>query len=101
MAALDIYLNLEQLKSEIIDMNERKLNEIDMAMQSSCNTVAALTAEGWAGEAREAFLENFAEHKKNMRCLVEYIQEFNRQLLAIYKAGKKLSIQGDKLANKL
>jgi len=101
MASGDIYLDLEQLKSEIITVNDKKLQEIDKAMRSSCNAVATLTSYGWSGEAKDAFMERFTEHKKGMKSFYEYVKEFNKQLKAIQNEGKKLINQGNRIANKL
>ena len=101
MATADIYLDLEQLKSEIIAINIKKLKEIDKAMKSSCNTVAKLTTSGWIGDSKDAFMEQFTKHKQNMRCFYEYISEFNKQLRTIHEDGEKLVKQRDKLANEL
>ena len=101
MATAEIFLDLEQLQKEIISINDRKLREIDKAMQSSCNAVASLTVNGWAGDAKDVFMDNFTQHKNDMRCFYEYVKEFNKQLKAIHNDGKKLASQGDRMAGKL
>ena len=99
--AMDIYLDLEQLKGEIITINDRKLREIDTAMRSLCNAVATLTAYGWNGDAKDAFIEKLTEHKSCMKIFYENTNEFNKQLKTIHTDGRKLISQGSKIANKL
>jgi len=101
MARADIYLNLEQLKSEIMTINDKKLQEIDKAMRSACNAVASLTSSGWSGEAKDAFMEKFTEYKKDMRIFCENAKEFNKQLKTIHANGKKLITQSNKIATKV
>jgi len=90
MAAVDVYVDLEQLKTEIINLNDKNLQEIDKAMKAVCTTVATLSACGWSGEAKEAFMKKFAVYKKSMRALYENTKEFNKRLKAIQLSGKKL-----------
>jgi uncharacterized protein YukE len=97
----DIYLNLERLKSEIMDINDKKLREIDTAMQSACNAVATLTSCGWSGNAKDAYMERFSEYKCGMKIFSENVKEFNKQLKTIHTDGKKLLAQGNKIAVKL
>ena len=101
MAEADIYLNLEQLKSEIIALNDKKLQEINTAMRSSCNAVATLTTYGWSGEAKDAFMEKFNKHKNDMKIFCEKAKEFNKQLKTVQSNGKKVITQGNKVATKL
>ena len=99
--AADIYLDMERLKGEIIRINDRKILEFDRAMRSASSAIASLTAYGWSGEAKEAFLREFAKYKIAMRAVQEDIKEFNQQLKTIHKDGKKLIDQGSKAAAKL
>jgi len=101
MAATDIYLDLEQLKNDIIDQNNKKLPEINRAMNAACNAVASLTAYGWKGEAKDAFMDQFTEYKMVMRVFCENMKEFNNQLKTIQTNGKKLISSGNRIASKL
>ena len=97
----DIYLDLEQLSSEIITLNNKKLQELDKAMKTASNTVATLAAYGWSGEAKDAFMEKFVRYKLDMKAFSENVKEFNKQLKTIQSDGRKLISQGSKVANKL
>ena len=99
--AQDIYLNLEQLKSDIIALNAIKLQEIDTSMRAACNAVATLTAYGWSGDAKDAFMEKFTDYKRGMSMFCANIKELNKQLNTIHNNGKKLLGQGNKIAAKL
>jgi uncharacterized protein YukE len=101
MAAAEIYLDLEQLKSGTIDLNRKKLTEINRAMTSSCNAVATLVAYGWSGEAKDAFMKKFTEHKQEMKVFYENANEFNKQLNSIHAKGKSVLSQGSRIVNKL
>jgi uncharacterized protein YukE len=101
MGAADIYLDLDQLNTDIIDQNKIKLQEIDSAMKSACNAVASLTSKGWQGESKDAFIEKFSEYKQSMRIFCEYVKEFNNQLKIIKDNGRKLITQGNKIVNRL
>jgi len=101
MGSADTYLDLEQLKSEAITLNDKKIQEIDSAIQSSCNAMAALVAYGWSGDAKEAFMKRFSEYKRDMRNFQGYMKEFNRQLKTIHSNGKKLVSKGNRIASKL
>ena len=97
----DIYLNLERLKSEIITLTDKKLAETDKAMRSACNAAATLTASGWEGDSKGAFMERFTKHKNDMKICHENIKELNKQLKTIHAEGRKLLAQGNKVATKL
>jgi uncharacterized protein YukE len=101
MAAADIYLNLVQLKSDIITINDNKLKEIDKAMKSACTAVATLAGSGWSGDAKDAFMEKFTQQKNDMRIFYENVKELNKHLKTIQVNGKKLVAQGNKIAAKL
>jgi len=94
----DIYLNLEQLKAEIIALNDKKIREIDMIMRSANTTVNRLTLSGWTGESKDAFSEKFLEYKKDMGVFREHLSMFNNQLKTIHSNGKKLQTQSKKIS---
>ena len=43
----EIQLDIDQLMSDVIELNIAKLADIDTTIQSACNTVATLTVAGW------------------------------------------------------
>lgn len=101
MAATDIYLNLEQLKSEVIAFNEKKLSDIDRAIKSANNTVRRLTLYGWEGKSKDVFVESFAKYNNDSVAFNECMKDFNKQLKTVYSNGKKLQSQSNSISAKL
>ena len=101
LSGRDINLDLEQLKSEVITLNDRKLKEIDRIMKSANTIVSRLARSGWEGDSAKAFLEKFAEYKKDTGLFCEHLNEFNKQLKRIHSSGKQLRAQSRKVTAKL
>ena len=94
MASADVYLNLEQLKSEVILLNDKKLAEISQAMRSANDTVRRLALYGWEGKSKDTFMESFARYQGDAAVFNESIKHFNKQLKTIHSNGKKLQSLG-------
>lgn len=101
MSYNDIYLDLDQLKDEIIALHDRKLKDIDNAMRTASNTVGTLVAIGWSGASKDAFIEKFSDYKKEMKFFCDYMTAFNMQLKIIHSDGRRLIAQGNTIVNKL
>jgi WXG100 family type VII secretion target len=98
MSASEISIDIDQLMSDVILINDAKLAEIDAAMQASCNTVATLTLSGWEGEAKDTFMEQFTEFKQEMRKFYENLSAFNEALKAIHADGEAVYQEGAALS---
>ena len=94
MPASEISIDIDQLMSDVISLNDAKLAEIDAVMQSSCNTVATLTLGGWEGAAKDEFMEQFTEFKQEMRKFYENLSAFNDALKAVYAEGEVVYQEG-------
>jgi len=97
----EIQLDIDQLMSDVIELNIAKLADIDTTMQSACNTVATLTVAGWEGEAKDEFLIKFTEFKQEMRIFYENMSTFNEYLKRIYAEGESVYKEGASLLNAL
>ena len=101
MAATDIYLNLDQLNSEVITLNSQKLKNIENVIRSSCTAVSRLTLNGWDGESKDVFVKEFAGYKKEIQAFTMSLKDFTGQLKTIHRNGKNLNSQSSKIAAKL
>jgi len=101
MAERDIYLNLEQLNTKIISMNTQKIKDIEQDMRCAFTAVSRLTLNGWEGESKNSFVNNFADYKKEMQAFTASLWEFNNQLKSILRNGKKLNTQSSRISAKL
>ncbi len=97
----EVYLDLDQLKNEVIIQTENKLKEIDAAMEQACNTIAVLTICGWSGEAKDAFLEKFSTYKMDMRLFYNKLADLKTTLNGIYEEGTTIVEQGKSLGGTL
>jgi len=101
VASADVYLNIEQLKNEVIALNDKKLAEISQAMRSANDTVRRLALYGWEGKSKDAFVESFAKYQGDIAAFSEYIRHFNKQLKTIHSNAKKLQSQGKSISTVL
>lgn len=97
----EIYLDLDQLESEVITQTSSKLAEIDSAMERACNIVATLTVCGWNGEAKDSFLRTFTEYKSEMRIFYENLSAFKKVLEDIHDKGGTVLEQGQAISSAL
>jgi len=96
-----IYLNLDQLKSGVITLNDKKIQQINQAMISAQNTIYKLTGSGWQGETKDVFIEKFAEYKKDLTDFNELLKDFNGRIKTVYSEGMRVIMQGSKIPSKL
>lgn len=101
MAQQDIYLDLEQLNTDIIVFTGKKIQDIGRAINAARNTANSLARQGWEGDTQEAFAESFSLYIKDMEAFSDHLKEFNKQLKTIHANGKSLSGQSIKIASKL
>jgi uncharacterized protein YukE len=101
MAERDIYLNLEQLNTSLISMNNQKIKDIEQAMRCAFTAVSRLTLNGWEGESKDSFVKKFEDYKKEIQAFTVSLKDFNSQLKNILKNGKQLNSQSSKISAKL
>lgn len=101
MAERDIYLNMDQLNTEVIVLNNQKIRDIEQAMRTAFNAVSRLTLNGWDGESKDSFVRKFTDYKKEIQAFSTSLKDFNNQLKTILKNGKKLNSQSSKISAKL
>ena len=101
MLVADIYLNLDQIKSEVILFNDKKLTEINKTMASSQNAINRLSNSAWQGETKDAFMANFEDYKRDLIAFNEQLKDFNTCLKTVQSEGMKTIMQGSKIAAKL
>ena len=101
MPETDIYLNLDQLNTGVIVLNNKKIQEIDSTMRSALNIVNKLALHDWEGDSRDSFVANFTEYKKTMTAFSLCVKEFTKQLKTVHGNGKKLNSQSGKIAAKV
>ena len=101
MALPEIHIDIDQLMNDVILINDAKLENIDATMQSICNVVATLTVMGWEGKAKDEFLVQFTEFKREMRVFYENLSNFNDSLKAIYAEGETVYDEGVSLLSAL
>jgi uncharacterized protein YukE len=97
----DVQLDIDQLLNDVVLLTDEKLGEIDVTMQSVCNTVGTLTIIGWDGRARDEFIEKFSDFKKDMRLFYENLNALNNCLRTAYRDGEQVYIQGNSLLDAL
>gem|GEM_PF-2699359 len=97
----DIYLDLDRLCVEVMDMNRKALQALQNAVGQAETTVAKLTALGWSGTAADAYLGKFSKYKGQARSLYVHVEEFNQALMRISENGDQVLSSGRKLVSRL
>lgn len=101
MATTDIFLDLDQLNTEVIAVNSQKLRDIEKAMRSAFTAVSALTLMGWEGDSKDCFVQEFANYKKEIQAFTVALKDFTTKLKTIHGNAKRLNSQSSKISAKM